>query len=187
MDDSTVLKGAHKVSDINISRAKSGDKAAFSILIDQHRITLYRVAKGILKSDFDVADALQETIISAYNNIGKLKKEEYFKTWIIRILINECKKILKNSKKVVSIEEVNEQSVVDTYPSDRDTARFINMLEPELKYVIVLYYYEDLSVKEIADILKIPQGTVKSRLQRARGKLLKLMSENGGMENEKCL
>ena len=90
MDGITMASGSYKANNINVKLAKSGDKAAFSELIDCHRQTLYRVAKGILKSDFDVADAIQEAIISAYKNIGSLKNEDYFKTWIIRILINEC-------------------------------------------------------------------------------------------------
>lgn len=168
-----------RVDDRCVKLAKLGDKAAFSALIDCHRQALYRVAKGILKSDYDAADAIQEAIIAAYNHIGSLKKDEFFKTWIIRILINECKKILRSSRQSVSIQEISEQSVSDTYPSDSDTSNCIDRLEPDLRYVTILYYYEDFSVKEIAGILKIPQGTVKSRLLRARNKLSELMSGKG--------
>jgi RNA polymerase sigma-70 factor, ECF subfamily len=176
-----------RVDNIDVKLAKSGDKVAFSALIDCHRLALYRVAKGILDSDYDAADAIQETIISAYTNIGDLNKDEFFKTWLIRILINECKKILRKSNKSVFIEEITEQAVLDNYPSDNTTSNFVNMLELSLKQVTVLYYYEDFSVKEIAKILKIPQGTVKSRLSRARSELLKLMAEKGDDSHEKRL
>ena len=77
------------------------------------------------------------------------------------------------------MDEIEEQAVSDVYPSESDASDYINMLELDLRYVTVLYYYEDFSVKEIADTLGIPQGTVKSRLMRARSKLLKMMSRKG--------
>lgn len=180
-----LTKDIYKIDNSNIELAKSGDKAAFSLLIDCHRLALYRVAKGILKSDFDAADAIQETIISAYTNIRKLKNDEYFKTWLIRILINECKKIIRKSNKIISIEKTKEQAVLDVYPSDNMTTDYIKMLDLSLRQVTVLYYYENFSVKEIAAILRIFQGTVKSRLSRARKELSKLICEKGDKKNEK--
>jgi len=173
------------VDNSNVKLAKAGNKTAFSALIDCQRLALYRVAKGLLESDFDAADAIQETIISAYTNIRKLKKDEFFKTWLIRILINECKKILRRSDKIVSLEKITEQAASDAYPSDDATSGFINMLDLNLKQVTILYYYEDFSVKEIAIILNIFQGTVKSRLSRARRELSKLMGVKGVDKNEK--
>ena len=163
----------NKFDNSNVKLAKAGDKTAFSALIDCHRLTLYRIAKGLLVSDFDAADAIQETIISAYTNIGDLEKDEFFKTWLIRILINECKKISRRSDKIVSLEKISEQAVSDTYPSDDSTSGFINMLDLNLKQVTILHYYEDFNVKEIATILNIFQGTVKSRLSRARKRAFK--------------
>ncbi|ADY55464.1 RNA polymerase, sigma-24 subunit, ECF subfamily [Syntrophobotulus glycolicus DSM 8271] len=170
---------------IKVKLAKAGDKAAFCTLIDGHRLALYRVARGILDSDFDAADAIQETVISAYTHIGALNKDEYFKTWLIRILINECKKILRKSRQTIFMETVTDQAVLDHYPSDNAASDFVNRLDWELRQVIVLYYYEDFRVSEIARILRIPQGTVKSRLARARGKLLNLMSVKGEEKDEK--
>lgn len=178
------IRKFNRVDNSNVKLAKAGDKTAFSALIDCHRLALYRIAQGLLESDFDAADAIQETIISAYTNIGNLKKDEFFKTWLIRILINECKKILRKSNKIVFFEKINEP-VLDAYPSDDATTGFVNMLDPSLKQVTILYYYEDFSVKEIAEILNIFQGTVKSRLSRARNELSKLMSVKGDDKNEK--
>lgn len=179
------IRKFNRVDNSNVKLAKAGDKTAFSALIDCQRLALYRVAKALLESDFDAADAIQETIISAYTNIRSLKKDEFFKTWLIRILINECKKILRKSNKIFSFEKVNEQAVSDAYPSDDATTGFINMLDLGLKQVTILYYYEDFSVKEIATILNIFQGTVKSRLSRARNELLKLMTVKGDDKNER--
>jgi len=174
-----------KVDNSTVRLAKAGDKTAFAALIDCHRLALYRIAKGLLESDFDSGDAIQETIISAYTNIGKLKRDEFFKTWLIRILINECKKISRRSLKIVSLEKISEQAVSDNYPSDDATSGFIDMLDLNLKQVTILHYYEDFNVKEIATILNIFQGTVKSRLSRARKELSKLMGVKGDDKNEK--
>ena len=81
--------------------AIKGDKEAFVYLINEYRLSLYRIAKGILKDDYRVEDAISNTIIKAFENIKKLKKAEYFKTWLIRILINECNSILKRKKNLI--------------------------------------------------------------------------------------
>lgn len=78
----------------NIIRAKKGNKEAFINLIEENLISMYRVAKGILLSQEDIDDAIQNTILLSYKNINTLKKNEFFKTWLIRILINAIKFII---------------------------------------------------------------------------------------------
>lgn len=75
-----------------VRRARRGDAEAFIALIEACKMSLRRVALSYLKSEEDVADAIQDTILDAYEHIGSLKKEEYFKTWLVRILINRCTK-----------------------------------------------------------------------------------------------
>ena len=70
---------------------------------------LYHISKSILKNDSDCGDAVQETILKAYEKLPTLKKEKYFRTWITRILINECKGILRKRKNVIPYEEYMEQ------------------------------------------------------------------------------
>lgn len=81
-----------------IEKAKDGDQIAFTELMLQIKDELYKVAKIRLKNDDDVFDVIQETMISAYKSLKKLKHNEYFKTWVIRILINECNKFYKLKK-----------------------------------------------------------------------------------------
>ena len=81
-----------------IKKAKSGDKLAFTELMLQMQDELYKIAKIRLKNDDDVFDVIQDTMLSAYKSLKKLKHNEYFKTWIIKILINECNKIYKMKK-----------------------------------------------------------------------------------------
>ena len=82
-----------------IERAKKGDNQAFTVLITNIQCELYKIAKLRLKSDDDINEAVQETIIKAYSSIKKLKNNQYFKTWIIKILINECNSIYQKNKK----------------------------------------------------------------------------------------
>ena len=83
-----------------IRKAKKGDKDAFCRLMDEQVQCMYKVAFSYLKNDEDAADAIQDTILSCYENLKSLKQNKYFKTWMIRILINKCKDILQRKKQV---------------------------------------------------------------------------------------
>lgn len=166
----------------NIDLMKKGNKEAFIKVIKEHEGTLYRVAKGILRSEEDTEDAIQNTIIKAYEKASTLKNEEYFKTWLIRILINESNLIIRKNKKLISVEEIdNERYHIDSY-ENIDITRAIEGLNENLRIVTLLFYYEDISIKEIAKILLIPEGTVRSRLTRARKELYEIMKEDGEVE-----
>ena len=80
-----------------ILKAIAGDKDAFTLVILEYEQELYKIAKMRLISDYDICEAIQNTMILAYKHIKKVKEVKYFKTWIIRILINECKKIYKRN------------------------------------------------------------------------------------------
>lgn len=159
-----------------VSMAKKGDKEAFASLIDEHKLIMYRVAKGILKNEVDVEDSIQNTIIKAYENISYLRKDEYFKTWLIRILINESNAILKANKKVVSLDEVAEVGLT-TDDSKLEIEEAVERLNEDLKITVKLFYFEDLKQKDIAVILGVPEGTVRSRLSRARSILHDMIGE----------
>lgn len=81
-------------------RAQKGNKEAFTQLIGQYRNDLYKIGKAILGNDEDIADAMQETILKCWQKLDTLKKAEYFKTWLVRILINNCNEILRQKRKI---------------------------------------------------------------------------------------
>ena len=93
-----------------IKRAQKHDTDAFIQLIVEYKTALYKVAKTYLKNEEDVADVIQGTILSAYEHIGELKTVSYFKTWLIRILINHCTDVVRQQKRVVSMEQAEEQT-----------------------------------------------------------------------------
>ena len=162
--------------------AKKGDKEAFSRVIQNVKVKLYKTAMAILKNDDDSCDAIQETLISVYKNINTLEHLEYFQTWIIRILINKCYDIMKKNQKIVNINEKisNEvDSFYEMYLTESELELILNKIEKDLKMVTVLYYYDELPVKEIAIILNIPEGTVKSRLSRARKSISEIYKLGG--------
>lgn len=164
-------------SQLDVRLAKKGDKEAFARLIENNKVVLYRIALSMLSGKQDIEDAIQNCIIKAYEGVLYLRKEEFFKTWLIRILINECKTILKNNKKVVQMEEVSTDiSACDNY-SNLELTNAVNSLEEDLRTVTVLYYFEDIAQKDIAKLLGIPDGTVRSRLSRARTKLYEMLKE----------
>lgn len=167
-----------------ITQIKNGDEQAFAELIEQYKLPIYKTAKSILKDEDDVCDAIQDTALSIYKNIPNLKNEEYFKTWVIRITINKCYDILKkhklnNEKMLKAQEDVSElhTNFDNNVILQTDLQRTLELLEEDLRIVTVLYYYNDLSISEIADILNIPKGTVKSRVFRAREKLYEILSK----------
>lgn len=137
--------------------------------------TLYRVSMSMLKNEKDCEDAVQDAILIAYERLSTLKKEEYFTTWLVRILINVCNKQIRIRKREFQSENVSIVSNIDNY-SNVEIKEIFEKLPVKIRTVLVLYYMEQFSVKEIKDVLHIPEGTVKSRLSKGR-KLLKIELE----------
>lgn len=159
-----------------VKRSKRGNKSAFSNLIKICEKDLYRVAIAITKNDDDALDCIQEAIVQAYTSIDSIKNDEYFKTWIIKILINKCNALIKKNQRAVDLNEKLQKEEIVKEDFKLEVKDSINHLEEDLKVLVVLYYYEDMSVKDISENLKIPDGTVKSRLSRARSKLKEMLS-----------
>ena len=162
----------------NIIKAKNGDNEAFLELINENKLNIYRVARGILSNEHDIEDAIQNTVIKAYEKINTLKKNEFFRTWLVRILINECNEIIRKNKRIVSINESNHEEKYNDYYENIDLTNAINSLSEELRVTTVLFYFEDMSIKDIASILNIPNGTVRSRLSRARKILREIIGDD---------
>ncbi len=143
------------------------DKTTFTKKVIESEQTLYRISMSMLKNQTDSEDAVQDTILMAYSKLDTLKNEDYFKTWLVRILINNCNKQLKRRGRVISVEEFHEYG---DYLEDESTEvkMALEKLKPKIRVVIVMRYIEGFSVKEIKQILKIPEGTVKSRLSKGR-------------------
>ena len=140
-------------------------KERFTELVLSAEKTLYRVSMSMLHNESDCEDAVQTAILTAYEKLSDLKQEEYFKTWLVRILINACHRQLRFQKRHTELSE--------DIPAEENNVSFevreaINKLPDKIRQAIVLYYIEEFSIKEIKTILHIPEGTIKSRLSKGR-------------------
>ena len=148
------------------------DNSVFEKLVIQNEQTLYRISMSMLKNEADAQDAVHDAILKAYEKSNTLKSEEAFSAWLVRILIRCCYKQLKrNNSYDVFGDNLPEASSRDNPYVNLEIGEAINNLSPKIRVVIVLYYVEDYSIKEIKNILNIPEGTVKSRLNNGRKQL----------------
>lgn len=149
-----------------------------ALIIDSER-HMYVTARSILSEDEDCADAIQETIVKAFSKINSLKQDAYAKTWLIRILINECYNVLRQQSRQIPMDVEGEMAAkAAAEPQDySDLYQAVSQLQEELKLPVVLYYGEDFSVREIAQVLEISEGAVQKRLARARQNLKRLLED----------
>ena len=163
-----------------VIKAKKGDKESFTNLILQIKDELYKIAKIRLKNDEDVFDVIQETMILAYKSLKKLKNDQYFKTWIIRILVNECNKFykLKNSRFEDSYDMLDNTIVNTDNTEEKMNFNFIcNKLNKEDGTIIILYYMQKYTDKEIGQIINMKENTVRTKRTRAKEKLKNIYKE----------
>lgn len=158
-----------------VEKAKAGNKNAFMNLVDTMKLQLYKTALVKLGNEQDALDAVQEALYKAFSCIKTLRENHFFKTWLIRILINECYNIQKYKHKIVPLDSSlyqAEQQHENNSIESMDLKILTNKLDDIYKEIIDLRYNHDLKFEDIASVLDIPIGTVKSRLNRAH-KLLK--------------
>ena len=150
------------------------DREQFTSAVLAAEPTLYRVAKTMLRSVHDCADAAQQAILRAWEQLDSLRSTRYFKTWLVRILINECYNICRRRAKEAPA-ELPERAAPPG--ADRELHDALMRLPEEVRTPIVLHYMEGYPIGEIASALRLAQGTVKSRMRRGREMLKKLLSE----------
>ena len=152
------------------------DKQTFQSNVLSVEDMLYRISKSICFYESDCEDAVQQAILNAYTKLDTLREERYFRTWITRILINECYRLNKQKSREVTFAEyaLTNEAIEDNYSF---IFTEIMKLPPKVRIVVQLYYVEEYSVNEIADILHIPSGTVKSRLSSGRAMLKNLLED----------
>lgn len=151
--------------------------------------SLYRIARSILQNDADCEDAMQNAVLSAYSKLDSLKKEEYFQTWLTRILVNECYTLLRKRKTHVSYEEYMGagEDAGSAFQSEEahgfsEVFEEIQKLEETYRIPFVLHYVEGYSVREISKMLDCSQGSIKTRLYRSRNMLKESLKGVEGYE-----
>ena len=149
---------------------------AFTKAINEMVQTLYRVSCSQLSIEADREDAVQETLHRAWEKRASLKNDHHLQTWVIRILINVCHDIQRERQRLIPTEKISEP-VIHAPTDTVDLRNCLFQLDERERIPIMLHYIEGYEVREIAAILRIPQGTVKSRLDRGRRQLKDICRE----------
>lgn len=172
--------------DIDLIRdARRGDIDAFNVIVRNYKNYVYRTTLGIVQNRSDAEDAAQETFIKAYQSLSKLRDERLFPTWLARIAIHTATDWFKASRKHqgVALDQNPPIALNDAHQSTQtrlDIEDAMRQLSEEHRVVTVLRAVHGLDYEEIAKILDIPVGTVRSRLHNARMRLRELLQDEGG-------
>lgn len=164
-----------------VLKAKKGDDNAFYELISERKEMLYRTAYTYVKNKDEALDILDETIYKAYISIKKLKDPRFFNTYLTRILINISLDHIRKNKKI-NVVELKDNIPIEkanlSFEEKHDLKEAVNKLDEKYKTVIILKYFQDMTIQEISDTLSCPLGTIKSQLHKAL-KLLKIDLKEG--------
>ena len=157
------------------------DKDAFCEHIRLCEKAMYSLAFSIVRNDSDAGEIISESIYRAYKNLDTLKNENSFKPWILRIVHNTAVEMIRKNSKIIPMEETPD--IPDDSPENDITIRLsvreaVNSLKQPYRTVVVLFYYENLSVSKIAQITSTNIGTVKKQLSRARKMLREILKED---------
>ncbi len=175
-----------------INKFKEGDKASFGDIVLKYQDRIYNLCRNILSSAHDAEDAAQDTFIKAYQNLNNFRPEASFYTWLYRIAVNTCldyrkrpffESLFRSSTedeapfREPASEEPSPEKLYETKQLGLVLRKSLAKLSPKLRVVIILKEIEGLSYEEIAEVLDVSIGTVKSRISRAREELKKLMKK----------
>jgi RNA polymerase sigma-70 factor (ECF subfamily) len=165
-----------------VKLAQKGDDNVFYELMDERKKTLYITAYTYVKNKDDALDIVHDTVLKAYTNIKKLKEPQFFNTWLTRILINCSIDFIRKNKKVVSLAETTSLHAAinqDFNEQSLDLFNAISKLNEKSKTIVILKYFQDMTLTEIADMLNSPLGTVKTNLHKALKELRIELREEG--------
>lgn len=157
-----------------VYRAQARDPSAFTELMRLCEQDMYRIARSILQNDADIADAMQDTTLACFENLPALRTPAYFKTWLIRILINKCNDILKSGRRTVTIDRLPESGSHDSALANVEFSMLMDSLKEPYRTVLVLRYAEGLSTRQIAQLLDISDSAARQQLKRGRDKAREL-------------
>ena len=158
---------------------EQGLNALFIKTVSENKTAMFRLTYSIVLNREDAEDIVSEAVYKAYSHLDSLKNRKKMKAWLFQILVNESKNYLKKRNQIELVEDISslsqEQGEDET---TYDLLEFVYKLTDNFREVVILYYFEEFRVKEIAKILSISEGTVKSRLSRARSQLKEVLENN---------
>ena len=174
-----------------IARARRGDADAFEQLVVAYRDQVFRLALRMCGNEADADEVAQEAFLSAWKALPNFRGDSQFSTWLYQLTTHAAIDLMRREKRQIAAEDITEVSAPDPGPSPQQQAErsetrqavrdAMGQLSPEYRQIVVLRFLEDLSYEEIGAALKLPSGTVKSRLNRAKSQLKDILSKSGNL------
>lgn len=152
----------------------------FSAAVTQHSRGMYRAARSVLSCGVDAEDAVAQAVLQAWQSLDKLQNKGAVRPWLIKITVNCAFALRRKQRKVVYLDDLPQEPAAPEPPRYDGLWEAVSALPWERRVVVTLFYYEDMSVEQIAKCLGVPAGTVKSRLARARKQLKEMLQEQEG-------
>jgi RNA polymerase sigma-70 factor (ECF subfamily) len=179
-----------------IRRCQAKDKDAFRLLVEYYRKIMFGTAYLMTKDRGLAEDALQEALIQIWKHLPSLRRGESLKPWLVRIVVNEVNRE-RRKKQVPTVPLEFAPEIVDDC-DDAATAmirsenhqnlrRALEQLPLEIKETVILRYFSDLTVPEVAKVMGKPEGTIKSRLSRALSRLNEILSKDETLVNTEVI
>lgn len=157
------------------------DAETFCRELERCKLSLYRLALGIVRNEADAEDAAARAVLRGFEARADLRKPESFRPWLLRITANEAYAILRGRDRVAYLEELETEPAAPEPPEETGLWQAVLSLPESLRAVVTLYYYDGYSVRETARILSLTEGAVKTRLSRARDLLRKLLEKEDAL------
>lgn len=177
-----------------VERAKQGNRRAFQVLVDRHKRMVFNLAWRMLRNREDAEDAAQEAFLRAFRSMGTFRGQAKFSSWLYQITVNVCLTSVESAyakRTFVELEDETDSTHFDLTdgdmsPEDIVTRKdfgerirtLVGTLPPMYRAAVTLYYLEERSYREVGKILKLPMGTVKTHLHRAKELLRKSILEH---------
>ena len=174
-----------------IARARRGDADAFEQLVVAYRDQVFRLALRMCGNEADADEVAQEAFLSAWKALPNFRGDSRFSTWLYQLISHAAIDLMRREKRQIAAEDITEVSAPDPGPSPQQQAErsetrqavrdAMGQLSPEYRQIVVLRFLQELSYEEIGVVLKLPPGTVKSRLNRAKSQLKDILSKSGNL------
>lgn len=166
-----------------VARCREGDEAAMTALIDRHRNRLIRTAANLLRDRYEAEDIVQESFLKAFREIGKLREDRAFSGYLYRICVRLCMDRLRLKRPELVEFDPGTPAAGNNIENKVVVEKLLAMMPVDLRTTLVLREMEQLSYEEVAEVMHVPVGTVRSRLHSAREKFRNLWIEATREEN----
>lgn len=172
-----------------IKRVKDGDKDAFGALVDAHKDMVYTVSLRMLTSEADAEEAAQDVFVKAFRSIGSFQAKAKFSTWLYRITYNHCISVIRKKVKMIDLVDDIPEGEVDEGEmnglesiSAEERSKYLKLAIESLAetdaVVVTLFYYDELSLEEIAEVTGLSSSNIRIKLHRSRKKMYQVICKN---------